>query len=541
MMFSQDELLDRLQEIDSYEFEQFVGQLWELQGWNTYVTKGADDGGIDVIAEQSTPFSRKQVLQVKRYEPSNSVGRPEIQQYASIRQEKSDVDMVVVLTTGQFTDGAETVAKKLNVKLIDGPQLYNLIDALEAFQLVRSYIDPEADQNKTSQAGFESGTTNTPLQEEDAVAGSRSITEFDGDTEPMDVPKFLPGLIKLRGDIANNLRVLQSQLDSAEEAFHEERYFDAVEKYEEVNRQREELEQEIARYDAGLTHIDNSTVAHLTSTETFTTELSQIVARVNEHSQEAFKIAERVKGLDLLALEVNNLSDSIEDHIEEGDRMVHSGKVERARSKYNVAREMIETVREPLEIYQRLVSAYDDAVIECHEGLSEAVSFSELRSEISSRLDSFEEHLVVAENAAGSFSAGLLTGNSGLFDNDLIEYIDENEDLEFVFTPPRRGFKIISSEGQEEMPYHNPGELHDGSCFLLITDRRILYIVGVDDHDEKRIIEYNQLTDVTASTETPPPSLQFTSIDGTKYITSGMRNHTFDIEPAVNYIRDQLT
>ncbi|MFC7233439.1 restriction endonuclease [Saliphagus sp. GCM10025308] len=455
MEFSQNEFLEQLQDIDSYKFEQFVGELWELQNWDTYVTKGANDGGVDVIAEQSTPFPKKQVIQVKRYRPSNSVGRPDIQQYASIRQEQTDVDTVVVVTTGRFTDGAKEVAKRLNVKLIDGSQLYNLIDALDAFQLAQSYIDPESNRNGTALTDVEGVTTNTPLRNADAVGNSQSITEFDEDTHPYDVPKLLPSLIILRREIANNLQVLQSKLDSAEEAFYKERYFDAVDEYEEVNRQREELKQSIVRYDAGLTYIDNTTIAHLTPTETFTAELTLITERINNHSQEAFRIAERIKGLDLLVTEVCQYMNDIRDHIEVGDQIRRTGKVEEGHLEYEQAKNELEDLHETLEIYQGLVSEYDDAVIENHRGPPEDFSLSELESEISSKLDSFEEHLKVpkaAEDATGSFSTGLLTGNSGLFDNDLIGHIDDTEKLEFVFKLPRRGFKIVFSDGTEETP-----------------------------------------------------------------------------------------
>lgn len=540
MAFSRNEFLEQLQEVDSYEFEQFVAKLWELQNWDTYVTKGADDGGIDVIAEQSKPFPKKQVIQVKRYEPSNSVGRPDVQQYASIRQEQTDVDTVVVVTTGRFTDGAEEVAKKLNVKLIDGPQLYNLIDALDAFQLAQSYIDPEVNRGGNAPTDVEAGTTDTS-RKADTVKDSQLITEFNEDTQPEDIPKFLPSIIKIRGDIGNNLQRIQSKLDSAEEAFHQERYFDAVEKYEEVNRRREELRREIVRYDAGLTYVDSNTIDHLPSTQTFTTQLAQITEKINEQSQEAFRIAERTKGLEQLVIEIRDRVDTIEDCIERGDQMRHSGEVEKGHSKYKQAKHSLEEVRKTMEIYQGLVKTYDDAVIESHQELPQGISLSKLETEITTRIDSIGEHLEipkVAEMAAGSFSARLLTGNSGeLFDKDLIEYIDEGEKLEFVFKIPRKGFRIASSEGTEESQHD---ALEAGSCFLLISDQRILYIAGVDDHDETQSIKYDRISDVTTSTESTSPNLQFTNVDGTKYKFVGVRDHTSDLEPAAKYIGNNL-
>lgn len=145
----------------------------------------------------------------------------------------------------------------------------------------------------------------------------------------------------------------------------------------------------------------------------------------------------------------------------------------------------------------------------------------------------------VAKNALGSFNASLLTDNSGeLFDKDLIEYLAEDEQIEFIFEPPRKGFKIVSSEGTEEaLPYD---ALQPGSSFILITNQRMLHIAGVGDHDETLSIEYDQLADIEASLETTSPSLQFIMIDGTKYEFAGLRNYGDDIEPAASYIKSQV-
>jgi predicted nuclease with TOPRIM domain len=542
MAFTPDEFLENLQEVDVYEFEQFIAELWEMQDWDTYVTQGADDGGVDVVVEQSTPFPKKQVIQVKRYEPSSSVGRPDIQQYASLRQERTDVDTVVVVTTGRFTDGAEEVARKLNVKLIDGPQLYHLIDALDAFEVAQSYIDPVTGREGVDSTVAEGTSNDQSSQKAEGLESSQSIIGFNENTESGDIPRGLPSLIRLREGIASTLQDVQSELDSAEEAFREERYFDAVEYYDEVNGLRRELRRNIARYDAGLTYTDGGTLEHLPSAETFTTRLAQMTDGVDEHFQEAFQIVERAKGLELLAEEIRDRLNSIEDSIEEGDKMRQSADVEHAHSKYEHAKVEFEEVQKTMDIYRGLVSTYDDAVTESHQGLSQDISLSELEAEITSKLNSKGELLDrqdVAEEAAGSFNASVLTDNSGeLFDKDLIEYVREDEQLEFVFDLPRKGFRTISPQGNKQTPDHDV--LRPGSSFLAITDKRILYIAGVEDHDEVQAINYEQLSDVTASTESTSRSIQFTSEDGTTYIFEGMRNHVADIMPAATYVSDQL-
>ncbi|WP_152040101.1 restriction endonuclease [Salinigranum salinum] len=133
------EVLSGLRQMDEYEFESFVARLWERQGWNTTVTSGARDYGIDIIAEKESPFNQKHLIQVKRYARGNKIGSPEVQQYSSLRQQKRNVDAVLIVTTSSFTEQAETVANGLNVKLIDSTHLFNIIRDSESEDILRDF------------------------------------------------------------------------------------------------------------------------------------------------------------------------------------------------------------------------------------------------------------------------------------------------------------------------------------------------------------------------------------------------------------------
>jgi hypothetical protein len=535
--YKETELLEQLQEVDAHEFEQFVADLWELQNWRTQVTKAADDGGIDIIAEQPTPVPQKQVIQVKRYSPSNSVGRPEIQQYASIREEQIDVDTVVIVTTSRFTDNAKEVSKSLNVKLIDGSRLYNLIDALDAFQLAHSYIDPDSGRTGRHQIDGKTNTSNSTPERQDSGERSKPIAEFDQDTQPKDVPTILPEVIKLHQKITTHFQDIRSMLDSAETAFDQQRYFDAVGGYGDVNSKRIALERKIAQYDASLTHIDNRTANHLPSTERYADQLSRLMEGVNERSQEAFRIAERAKGLELLGKEITDQVGTIEDHIERGDGLRQNGEIEAAQSQYERAKEGLKPVRETMEMYQGLITESDEAVIQTHDGIPQEISLPALESEISSRIESEEEYVDrvdIAENAAGSFDARVLTeNNGGLFEKDLIEYLEKGEQPEYIFKPPRMGFRVVSSGMGDGAPQHDATA--SGSCFLMITDQRVLYVAGVDDHDETQRFEFEQLSDVEVSTDAASPSLAF-DVSGNTYRFEGLRDNISDLAAASEFL-----
>jgi len=136
-----EQLKAALQQMDAYEFEFFVGDLWERMGWKTEVSTESADQGVDVIARKSLPYDQLTLIQAKRYGPNTTVGSPDIQQYASLKNQYDGVDKVVVVTTNEFTQQARELADRLNVKLINGDDLIALLDEHEAADLAAEYLD----------------------------------------------------------------------------------------------------------------------------------------------------------------------------------------------------------------------------------------------------------------------------------------------------------------------------------------------------------------------------------------------------------------
>lgn len=139
MGLSEPEIAARLQNMDEYDFEKFIAELWAQIGWETQVTSKSKDSGIDVIATRSAPYPEKELIQAKRLSPSSAVTGPKIDQYAALHNHEPDVDKVVVVTTSRFTDSALSNADRSNVKTIDGAKLARIIIQLEASDLVEKY------------------------------------------------------------------------------------------------------------------------------------------------------------------------------------------------------------------------------------------------------------------------------------------------------------------------------------------------------------------------------------------------------------------
>lgn len=185
MVQVENKILDQLQRLDGYEFEDLVADLWERRGWETEVTSGSNDRGIDIIARRTNPYQEKVLIQVKRYQPNNTVGSAEIQQYSSLKQQEDSVDKVLVITTSTFSDPALSVADSLNVKCINGPTLAQLIDEYDAHDLFKHYGNgsderlPETIHGNTETAGSLSNTTESPGQVEGQASTNSRIENRD--------------------------------------------------------------------------------------------------------------------------------------------------------------------------------------------------------------------------------------------------------------------------------------------------------------------------------------------------------------------------
>lgn len=183
-----------LQEMDDYDFEHFVADLWERQGWNCTVSQASIDAGIDVTATKSTPYNQKKLIQVKRYGPNTTVGGPEIQQYASLKHQQSDADSVVVVTSNGFTKSAKERARDLNVKLVDGDSLENLVKRLDAEDLLTEYSKSKQ-VNSDAETSLLFQETGNKVTEE---RRSSNLRKGDGIFTPDSSPDWLYSLERSR-------------------------------------------------------------------------------------------------------------------------------------------------------------------------------------------------------------------------------------------------------------------------------------------------------------------------------------------------------
>lgn len=117
-------ILQQLQKMDPYDFEELVADVWEAMGYDTHVRKGSQDRGIDIEAVRGR---QKALIQAKRYSSDNKVGSEEVRKYATLWQQEPDASRVVIVTTSTFTSEGKKVAAEQNVTIVDGPSFVEMM------------------------------------------------------------------------------------------------------------------------------------------------------------------------------------------------------------------------------------------------------------------------------------------------------------------------------------------------------------------------------------------------------------------------------
>lgn len=116
-------------DVEPWEFESFVADVFRGLGYNANVTQKTRDGGKDIVAD----FEMGGVLyttyfECKRYNPGRPVGVNVVRELYAVLQ-KECVDKGVIVTTSYFTRDAQEEVKQLNgrIKLIDYAELRQLM------------------------------------------------------------------------------------------------------------------------------------------------------------------------------------------------------------------------------------------------------------------------------------------------------------------------------------------------------------------------------------------------------------------------------
>ena len=116
-------------DLESWEFEEFVADVFRQYGFKADVTQRTRDGGKDIIAQfEMGGVQYTTYFECKQYSQKRPVGVNVVRELYAVMS-KDRVDKGVIVTTSYFTREAIAEASLLNgrIKLIDYDELQSLI------------------------------------------------------------------------------------------------------------------------------------------------------------------------------------------------------------------------------------------------------------------------------------------------------------------------------------------------------------------------------------------------------------------------------
>ncbi|MEG0342972.1 MAG: restriction endonuclease [Acinetobacter sp.] len=123
---TEDFIIRRLhQNLDGYQFEEFVAHLLECMGYVARVTPPSGDGGVDIIAHKDTLGFEPPIIKVQCKRTLTTNGLPEINQLLGTLE---DGEYALFVNLGSYSNQAKSKStNKSRLRLIDGKEIVELI------------------------------------------------------------------------------------------------------------------------------------------------------------------------------------------------------------------------------------------------------------------------------------------------------------------------------------------------------------------------------------------------------------------------------
>ena len=111
-----------IDDMDGYEFEDFLVELFKKRGYEVQATRKGKDQGADLFVES---FGKKMVIQAKNYQ--GTVGNKAVQE-AHAAKDFYSCDSGMVITNSTFTASAKELALGTGIELVDRDRLQRYLD-----------------------------------------------------------------------------------------------------------------------------------------------------------------------------------------------------------------------------------------------------------------------------------------------------------------------------------------------------------------------------------------------------------------------------
>ena len=139
--------LESIRNLSWQDFELLVGEYFRRKGYAVQESGGGGaDGGIDLVL---TKANQKTIVQCKRWKNTQVSVSPIRELYGVMVAEKAVA--CVFVSSGRYTQEAESFANGKPIELIDGEALYKLISEVRSTKnSTNAFVSVEKTTNKTS-------------------------------------------------------------------------------------------------------------------------------------------------------------------------------------------------------------------------------------------------------------------------------------------------------------------------------------------------------------------------------------------------------
>ncbi len=118
-------VLENIDQMNGYEFEDFMKKVYEKLGYSVDQTPLSGDQGADLILKKP---EEKIVVQLKRYK--GKIGNKAVQEVFSAKS-FYDASKAIVITNSRFTQSAIALANEIGVDLIDRDGVANILEKID--------------------------------------------------------------------------------------------------------------------------------------------------------------------------------------------------------------------------------------------------------------------------------------------------------------------------------------------------------------------------------------------------------------------------
>jgi len=121
------EVRSKLRKLDDEAFTQLVADLWGAQGWSTTVFSATNQVVYDIVAMRNTPAKQRLLLWTEHRPGDEQLGPRAIERCATARDSSQGAESATLVTNALLRTAAKQRAEGLDVTVIDGQDLVELL------------------------------------------------------------------------------------------------------------------------------------------------------------------------------------------------------------------------------------------------------------------------------------------------------------------------------------------------------------------------------------------------------------------------------